>query len=42
MDSNIPSFWSVPTAELLSKLQVNAEGITTEEAKKKTQQLWSK
>jgi len=35
MDSNIPSFWSIPATELLSKLQVTAHGITTEEANKR-------
>jgi len=35
MDQNIPSFWSISTTELLSKLQVTAKGITTEEAKKR-------
>jgi len=33
MDQNIPSFWSISATELLSKLQVTAKGITTEEAK---------
>ena len=33
MDQNIPSFWSITTAELLSKLQVTAKGLTTDEAK---------
>jgi len=33
MDQNIPSFWSISTAELLSKLQVTAKGITNAEAK---------
>jgi Mg2+-importing ATPase len=35
MDQNIPSFWSITTEELLSKLQVTAKGITTAEAKKR-------
>ena len=35
MNQSFPSFWSISTTELLSKLQVTAKGITTAEAKKR-------
>ena len=35
MEQNLPSFWSISTAEILNKLQVTANGITTAEAKKR-------
>ena len=35
MEQKIPSFWSLPTAGLLSKLQTTANGITTNEAKQR-------
>src|SRR5665647_1429602 len=35
MDQNLSSFWSITTAELLKKLLVSENGITTAEAKKR-------
>ena len=35
MDQILPSFWSISVTELLNKLQVTANGITTAEAKKR-------
>ena len=35
MDQNPSSFWSISTTELLARLQVTANGITSAEAKKR-------
>src|SRR5665647_142066 len=35
MDQNPPSFWSIATKDLLSRLQVTDSGLTTIEAKKR-------
>ena len=35
MDQNLTSFWSIPSAALLDKLQATAGGLTTDEVKKR-------
>ena len=35
MDQNIQSFWSISVTELLNRLQATANGLTTDEAKKR-------
>lgn len=35
MNQQLPAFWSVPPAELLERLQTTAQGLTTEEARRR-------
>jgi len=35
MDQNLQSFWSISTTELLNRLRASANGLTTDEAKKR-------
>ena len=35
MEQNLPSFWSISTTEILNKLQVTANGLSTDEAKER-------
>lgn len=35
MDQNLQAFWSISTTELLNRLRVSANGLTTDEAKKR-------